>query len=97
MNQAGDLRRRPRLATAAPTARLMAGELGWQADRVDYEVDAWRRRLAAERAGQAAPDADSRSGPTCGAGADSSPVEHEGNGVVLGLDQGDIEHPVPGA
>ncbi len=67
------------LAAAAPTARLMAGELGWQADRVRYEVDAWRRRLAAERAGEAAPDDDSAVRAYRAAlVADSSPVEARG-------------------
>ncbi len=47
------------LGASAPAARLMAGELGWDADRVGFEVEAWGRRLAAERAGESAPDDDS--------------------------------------
>lgn len=40
-------------ATAAmPTARLMAGELGWTEDQVLEEVDHWLRRLEAERQSQ---------------------------------------------
>jgi glycerol-3-phosphate dehydrogenase len=44
------------LAAAAPAAPLMAEELGWDAERTAREVDAWRRRVAAERAGEAEPD-----------------------------------------
>jgi hypothetical protein len=34
----------------------MAGPLGWSADQADAEVERWRRRVAAERAGEAEPD-----------------------------------------
>ena len=59
------LERRTRLAitaadrgvgAAAPAAALMAGVLGWDAARVEREVQAWHRRVAAERAGEAEPD-----------------------------------------
>jgi glycerol-3-phosphate dehydrogenase len=59
------LERRTRLAivsadrgveAAAPAAELMAGELGWDAGRTRAETEAWRRRVAAERAGEAEPD-----------------------------------------
>jgi glycerol-3-phosphate dehydrogenase len=59
------LERRTRLAimsadrgveAAAPAAELMAGELGWDAARARAETAAWRRRVAAERAGEAEPD-----------------------------------------
>jgi glycerol-3-phosphate dehydrogenase len=59
------LERRTRLAIttrdrgerAAPeTAALMAGVLGWSAEHTDRVVQAWRRRVAAERAGEAQPD-----------------------------------------
>jgi glycerol-3-phosphate dehydrogenase len=62
------LERRTRLAItsadrgliAAPAAAaLMAGPLSWDERRERAEVDAWRRRVAAERAGEAAPDDDS--------------------------------------
>jgi glycerol-3-phosphate dehydrogenase len=55
------LERRTRLAISVadrgvtasePVAALMAGELGWTAERAAGEVDAWRRRVAAERAGE---------------------------------------------
>lgn len=38
--------------TARATAELMAGELGWDAARVDEEVDHYLRRVEAERASQ---------------------------------------------
>lgn len=59
------LERRTRLAitgadrgvgAAVPAAALMAGVLGWDAARVQREVEAWRRRVEAERAGEAEPD-----------------------------------------
>jgi glycerol-3-phosphate dehydrogenase len=59
------LERRPRLAimsadrgvrAAGPAAELMAGERGWDAGHTRAEVAAWRRRVAAERAGEAEPD-----------------------------------------
>jgi glycerol-3-phosphate dehydrogenase len=59
------LERRTRLAIttrdrgerAAPeTAALMAGVLGWSAEHTDRVVRAWRRRVAAERAGEAQRD-----------------------------------------
>jgi glycerol-3-phosphate dehydrogenase len=59
------LERRTRLAimaadrglTAAPAAAaLMADALGWDQPRQRGEVDSWRRRIAAEHAGEAAPD-----------------------------------------
>jgi glycerol-3-phosphate dehydrogenase len=59
------LERRTRLAitaadrgvgAAAPAAALMARVLGWDAARVEREVLAWQRRVAAERAGEAEPD-----------------------------------------
>jgi hypothetical protein len=37
----------------------MSGALGWSAERAGQEVAAWRRRVAAERAGEAEPDDDS--------------------------------------
>jgi glycerol-3-phosphate dehydrogenase len=59
------LERRTRLAITAPdrgvgaaasAAALMAGELGWSPARVEREIHAWQRRVAAERAGEAEPD-----------------------------------------
>jgi glycerol-3-phosphate dehydrogenase len=59
------LERRTRLAilsadrgvrAAAPAAELMAAELGWDAARTQHEVQAWQRRVAAERAGESEPD-----------------------------------------
>jgi glycerol-3-phosphate dehydrogenase len=44
------------LAAAAPAAALMAEALGWSPARTASEVDSWRRRVAAERAGEAEPD-----------------------------------------
>jgi glycerol-3-phosphate dehydrogenase len=41
------------LAAAAPAAALMAGALGWDADRARREADAWRARVAAARAAEA--------------------------------------------
>jgi glycerol-3-phosphate dehydrogenase len=59
------LERRTRLAittrdrgtrAAEQVASLMAGVLGWDGERTDREVAAWRRRIAAERAGEAERD-----------------------------------------
>jgi glycerol-3-phosphate dehydrogenase len=44
------------VAAAVPAAKLMAGELGWDPGRPRAEAAAWRRRVAAERAGEAEPD-----------------------------------------
>jgi glycerol-3-phosphate dehydrogenase len=44
------------LRAAAPTAELMAGVLGWDPPRVQREVQAWHRRVAAERAGEREPN-----------------------------------------
>jgi len=44
------------LAAAAPAAALMAGALGWEAERTRREVDAWSARIAAERAAEAETD-----------------------------------------
>ena len=44
------------LRAAAPAAELMAAELGWGTARVQHEVHAWQRRVAAERAGESEPD-----------------------------------------
>jgi glycerol-3-phosphate dehydrogenase len=61
------LERRTRLAiaaadrgvgAAAPAAGLMASVLGWSAARGEREIEAWRRRVAAERVGEAEPDDD---------------------------------------
>jgi glycerol-3-phosphate dehydrogenase len=62
------LERRTRLAITTPdrgeraapeAAALMAGVLGWSAEQTDRAVDAWRRRVAAERAGESRPDDES--------------------------------------
>ncbi|MGH2858508.1 MAG: glycerol-3-phosphate dehydrogenase/oxidase [Solirubrobacteraceae bacterium] len=59
------LERRTRLAltapdrgmeAAAPAAALMAAALGWEPGRARQEVDGWRRRVAAQRAGERQPD-----------------------------------------
>ena len=43
--------------SAAPVvAKLMAGELGWDAARIDREVDTYLQRVAAERESQEQPD-----------------------------------------
>jgi len=42
------------VAAARPAAELMAGELGWDAGRVDDEVDHYLRRVEAERQSQLA-------------------------------------------
>jgi glycerol-3-phosphate dehydrogenase len=44
------------LEAAAPAAALMAGALGWDADRARREVEAWRARVAAGRAAEAERD-----------------------------------------
>jgi glycerol-3-phosphate dehydrogenase len=44
------------LAAAAPTAALMAGALEWSTDRTHAEVEAWRARVDAARAGEAERD-----------------------------------------
>ena len=44
------------VAAAPVAAALMAEVLGWDADRVEQEVAAWLRRVAAERASQEQPD-----------------------------------------
>lgn len=41
------------IAAARPAAELMAAELGWEADRLDDEVDHYLRRVEAERQSQA--------------------------------------------
>jgi glycerol-3-phosphate dehydrogenase len=46
------------LAAAAPAAALMAGALGWDAERTRAETDAWRARVAAAHAGEAERDDD---------------------------------------
>jgi glycerol-3-phosphate dehydrogenase len=46
------------LAAAAPAAALMAGPLGWDQARARDEVEAWRARVAAARAGEAERDDD---------------------------------------
>jgi glycerol-3-phosphate dehydrogenase len=59
------LERRTRLAitradrgegAAAAAAALMAEPLGWSRERTEWEIDDWRRRVAAMRAGEAQPD-----------------------------------------
>ena len=40
------------VASARPAAELMAGELGWDAERTDEEVDHYLRRVEAERQSQ---------------------------------------------
>jgi glycerol-3-phosphate dehydrogenase len=44
------------LAAAAPAAALMAGVLGWGEERARSEAEAWRARIAAERAAEAERD-----------------------------------------
>jgi glycerol-3-phosphate dehydrogenase len=46
------------LAAAEPAAALMAGVLGWSAERTRDEVEAYRARVAAARAGEAERDDD---------------------------------------
>jgi glycerol-3-phosphate dehydrogenase len=40
------------VSSARPAAELMAAELGWDADRLEEEVDHWLRRVEAERQSQ---------------------------------------------
>jgi glycerol-3-phosphate dehydrogenase len=47
------------LEAAEPVAALMAGALGWSAERTGREVEAWTRRVAAARAAEAERDDDS--------------------------------------
>jgi len=47
------------LASARPTAELLAGVLGWSADDVDREVTRYTARVEAERASQEMPDDES--------------------------------------
>jgi glycerol-3-phosphate dehydrogenase len=44
------------LAAAAPAAALMADALGWDAEREQRELEAWRAQVAARRAGEAERD-----------------------------------------
>jgi glycerol-3-phosphate dehydrogenase len=44
------------LAAAEPAAALIAGALGWSAERTRDEVEAYRARVAAARAGEAERD-----------------------------------------
>ena len=44
------------LAAAVPAARLMGEILGWDTDRIEREVEYYRRRVAAERDSQTKPD-----------------------------------------
>jgi glycerol-3-phosphate dehydrogenase len=44
---------------ARPAARLLAGVLGWDDERVEAEVGAYEARIAAERAAQQQPDDES--------------------------------------
>lgn len=44
------------LRAAGPAAALMGEELGWDAERVRREAEAWRARVAAEHAAEAARD-----------------------------------------
>jgi glycerol-3-phosphate dehydrogenase len=62
------LERRTRLAITTPdrgvivaehAVKLMAGALGWPAERAERELADWRRRVAAARAAEAEPDDDS--------------------------------------
>jgi len=64
------------LRAAAPAAELMAGVLGWNPPRVQREVQAWHRRVAAERAGEREPN-DERALAAYRAvlAAESAPVE----------------------
>ncbi|HLJ02833.1 MAG TPA: glycerol-3-phosphate dehydrogenase/oxidase [Solirubrobacteraceae bacterium] len=47
------------LRASRPVAGLMGAALGWSAERVGREVDAWERRIAAQRAGEAERDDES--------------------------------------
>lgn len=46
-------------AAAEPAARLMAPLLGWDEERVGYEIDLYRRRVEAEMSSQRMPDDES--------------------------------------
>ncbi len=64
------------LRAAAPAAELMAGVLGWDAPRVQREVQAWHRRVAAERAGERESDDESAlAAYRAVLAAESAPVE----------------------
>lgn len=47
------------LSAAEPAARLMAPILGWDEERVQYEIDLYRRRVEAEMSSQTMPDDES--------------------------------------
>ncbi|NLX00083.1 MAG: glycerol-3-phosphate dehydrogenase/oxidase [Actinomycetales bacterium] len=47
------------LTAAEPAARLMAPILGWDEDRISYEIDLYRRRVEAEMSSQTMPDDES--------------------------------------
>lgn len=47
------------LEAARPTASLMGTALGWSPDRLSRELEAWERRIAAQRAGEAERDDES--------------------------------------
>jgi len=47
------------LAAAEPAARLMAPILGWDEERIAYEIDLYRRRVEAEMSSQTMPDDES--------------------------------------
>jgi glycerol-3-phosphate dehydrogenase len=60
-------------AAAPPAAALMADALGWDPDRTEREVEAWRRRIAAERAGEAERDDERALDAYCAALAEERP------------------------
>ena len=87
---AGHHQRRSWRGGRGVAAALMAGELGWDAARVEHEVQSWHRRVAAERAGEAEPD-DERALAAYRAALAAKPSPLRGQrltGIVLGLDQG---------
>lgn len=47
------------LSAAEPAARLMAPILGWDEERIGYEIDLYRRRVEAEMSSQTMPDDES--------------------------------------
>ena len=47
------------LSAAEPAARLMAPILGWDEDRIQAEIDLYRRRVEAEMSSQTMPDDES--------------------------------------
>jgi glycerol-3-phosphate dehydrogenase len=47
------------LSAAEPTARLMAPLLGWDEERIAWEIDLYRRRVEAEMSSQSMPDDES--------------------------------------